>query len=108
MKTIALSITVAVTFILSAEWFFQTLEVRPSQYVAMTDYLASDPADRRLRSLISNAISDDKISSREYKPIVDHVLEKYGIYEQKIEVPHTVELARANLQRLLGDLDGSA
>ena len=38
MKSLAIGVALAATLILAAEWFFQTLEVRPPQYLAMANY----------------------------------------------------------------------
>lgn len=107
MKMFALSILIAVASIQSAEWFFQNLEIRPSHYVAITGYIQQDPQDKLFIDLVYVSLRDGKITSREYKPIVDYVMEKHHVYEQKIDVPETVDQARTNLAQLLFETRGS-
>ena len=57
---------------------------------------------------MAGALQDGKITSREFKPIIDHILDREGMYEQKVDVSETVDAARLNLRQLLDDLNYSA
>ena len=97
----AIGLLLGVVFIVVAEWFFQALEVRPTQYAAMADYIVQDPDDQALRRLVSTALQDNKITSREYKPIVHHILDREGIYEQRLNIDKSKAEAKELVRRSL-------
>lgn len=101
MKHIAIGVLLAISLITAAEWFFQSLEIRPTAYLAVSDYVAKDPADRLLQQLVADALADGLITTREFKPILDHVMDVHGRYQQQVDVSLTAAEARAMLSKQL-------
>ena len=101
MKSLLLGVVVAIVFIAVAEWFFMHLEIRPSQYLSISHYLAESPDDTEFQAIVTSAIADGAIRSKEHKTIVDHVLRRDGIYRIKTDVPESLEEARQVVRKTL-------
>lgn len=97
MKSLLIGLSIAIFLILSAEYGFSRLEIKPAQYESIAEYLDSSPGDLEFRNLVKRAMTDGKIRSYEHRDIAHHILNRDGLYRVSVASDATLVDARQDL-----------